>query len=65
MKATLLQDYICAPDGHTVLKFKAGMTLESPIAEMAIADGAAIEIQSMPDLETKIEATTKKGRYRK
>ena len=41
------------------------MTLESPIAEMAIADGAAIEIQSMPDLETKIEATTKKGRYRK
>jgi hypothetical protein len=65
MKATLLQDYICAPDGHTVLKFKAGMTLESPIAEMAIADGAAIEIQSMPDLETKIEPTTKKGRYRK
>ena len=65
MKATLLQDYICAPEGHTVLKFKAGMTLESPIAEMAIADGAAIEIQSMPDLETKIESTTKKGRYRK
>jgi hypothetical protein len=65
MKATLLQDYICAPEGHTVLKFKAGMTLESPIAEMAIADGAAIEIQSMPDLETKIEPTTKKGRYRK
>jgi hypothetical protein len=65
MKATLLQDYICAPEGHTVLKFKAGMTLESPIAEMAIADGAAIEIQSMPDLETKIETTTKKGRYRK
>ena len=65
MKATLLQDYICAPEGHTVLKFKAGMTLESPIAEMAIADGAAIEIQSMPDLETKIESTTKKVRYRK
>ena len=65
MKATLLQDYICAPEGHTVLKFKAGTTLESPIAEMAIADGAAIEIQSMPDLEIKIESTTKKGRYRK
>ena len=65
MKSTLIHDYACAPEGHTVLKFKAGTTLESPIAEMAIADGVAIEIQSIPDLETKIEATIKKGRYRK
>lgn len=65
MKATLLQDYACAPEGHTVLKFKAGTILESPIAEIAIADGAAIEIQSIADLETKIEAATKKGRSRK
>lgn len=62
MKATLLQDYACAPEGHTVLKFKAGTVLESPIAELAIADGAAIEIQSMPNLETKVEAPKKKPR---
>lgn len=62
MKATLLHDYACAPEGHTILKFKAGTTLESPIAEMAIADGVAIEIQSIPDLETKIETPKKRAK---
>jgi hypothetical protein len=62
MKATLLHDYACAPEGHTILKLKAGTTIESPIAEMAIADGVAIEIQSIPDLETKIETPKKKVR---
>ena len=62
MKATLLHDYACAPEGHTILKFKAGTTIESPIAEMAIADGVAIEIQSIPDLETKIETPKKRAK---
>jgi hypothetical protein len=62
MKAILLHDYACALEGHTILKFKAGTTIESPIAEMAIADGVAIEIQSISDLETKIETPKKKAR---
>lgn len=72
MKATLITDYMCAPEGHTVFKFKAGTIVESPIAEMAIADGAAIvePTYSQADpLERKItlpaETKRKRGRPRK
>ncbi len=62
MKATLTRDYMFAPEGHTVLKFKVGSIVDGNLAVVAVADGAAIEIQSIPDLETKIETSKKKAR---
>lgn len=62
MKATLIKDYMFAPEGHTVLKFKTGTIVDDPIAGLAVADGAAIEIQSIPELEVKIDAPKKKAR---
>lgn len=55
MKATLLRAYACAPEGHTVIKFMAGETVEGIVAQMALSDGAAVEAQALPVLETKIE----------
>jgi hypothetical protein len=51
-----------APEGHTVLKFKIGSIVDGNLAVVAVADGASIEIQSIPDLETKIETPKKKAR---
>lgn len=53
MKAILTRAYSCAPEGHTVLKFETGVILHGRAAEMALADGAAIEIQAIEqsDLE--------------
>ncbi len=68
MKAILTRSYACAPEGHTVLKFEAGSVLEGRAAELALADGAAVEANAMPVLETKIEPPTetkKRGRPRK
>lgn len=68
MKAKLTRNYACAPDGHTVLKFEAGAILEGRAAEIALADGVAIEVNAFPVLETKIEQppeTKKRGRPRK
>lgn len=56
MKAILTRAYACAPEGHTVLKFEAGQTIEGTAASMALADGAAIEVQDMDPIETKVEA---------
>lgn len=56
MKAKIIRSYACAPEGHTVLKFDAGTEVEGEIARMALADGAAAEINEAPALETKIEA---------
>lgn len=55
MKATLIRNYVCAPEGHTVFRFDAGMTIEGDLAKMALADGAAIEIASIMSFEKKIE----------
>lgn len=57
-KALLTRDYACAPDGHTVLKFQTGESVEGNVAQMALADGAAIEVQSFiaNDLEKKDNA---------
>lgn len=55
MKVTLIRNYVCAPEGHTVLKFEAGMIVDGNIASMALMDGAAVEVQSMASFETKIE----------
>lgn len=41
MKVTLLEDYRCAPEGHTTYSFQAGDEVEGVVAEMAIVDGAA------------------------
>ena len=62
MKATLIRDYMFAPEGHTVVKFKTGSIVDGCLAEVAVADGAAIEIQSVADLETKTETQKKKSR---
>lgn len=68
MKALLTRSYACAPEGHTVLRWAAGTVLEGRAAEMALSEGAAVEVSAMPDLETKIEQppeTKKRGRPRK
>lgn len=68
MRVILSRAYACAPEGHTVLKFKAGTVLEGRAAELALSDGAAVEAGAMPDLETKIEQpaeTKRRGRPRK
>lgn len=57
MKTVLHQDWSCAPDGHTVLRFKAGDTLTGRAAELALADGVGFnpveETKPAPKLETK------------
>lgn len=55
MKAILTRAYACAPEGHTVFKFEAGAMVEGRVADLALSDGAAIEVQAMAPLETKIE----------
>lgn len=70
MRVILTRPYACAPDGHTVIRFETGEVLVGRVAEMAIADGAAIETQEMaealetkgPDLEPLKPATKRKPR---
>ena len=60
----LHRDFSCAPEGHTVLYFKAGDEIDGRAAELAMADDAAFvpetenfnpveETQIMPKLERK------------
>ena len=68
MKAKLTQNFSIAPEGHTVVHFKAGDEVSGAIAERAVAEGIAIEIGSIAPLETKVEEPTetkKKPRKRK
>lgn len=60
MQIILHQDYACAPDGHTTLRFVAGDVLTGRAAELALTDGAGFD----PALENKIEPKlqTKRGR---
>lgn len=37
----LKRDYTCAPEGHTVVLFKAGTEVDGQVAQWALADGAA------------------------
>lgn len=53
-KCKLTRAYSCAPEGHTVIRFEIGAMLTGRAAEMALADGAGIEIGEAPALETKI-----------
>lgn len=55
MKVVLTRAYSCAPEGHTTVKFEKGDTLEGRAAELALADGAAIEAPQIEPLETKID----------
>lgn len=41
MQVTLTRDYSCAPEGHTIVQYKAGDVLEGRAAILAISDGAA------------------------
>lgn len=61
MKAKITVDeYRCAPDGHTVVAFARGAIVTGEVARMALADRAA---QRM--LETKVEGPTETKRGRK
>jgi hypothetical protein len=61
MKTVVLhKDFACAPDGHTVFRFRAGDILTGNAAELALADDAGHEPQS---LEVKVIVTPEtKGR---
>jgi hypothetical protein len=69
MKAeiTAPQGFRIAPEGHTVLTFKHGETVEGRIAEEAIAAGAARKVDEIAaSLEYKEEPPRpKRGRPRK
>ena len=56
-EAILHTDFACAPEGHTVLRFKAGDLLTGKAAAMALEDGAGFnpveETKVTPKLETK------------
>ena len=54
-KITNPHGYKCAPEGHTTVHFDVGSIVEGHIAEMAIADGAAMAFQDMK-IETKVVA---------
>lgn len=54
-KITSPHGYKCAPEGHTTVHFDVGSIVEGHIAEMAIADGAAMAFQDMK-IETKVVA---------
>ena len=43
MQAKLIHDYRCAPTGAITETFRAGDIVSGKVAELALADGAAIE----------------------
>lgn len=55
MRAKIIrpEGYRCAPSGAVVETFQFGAEVTGVVAEWAIADGAAFEIQAAPPLETK------------
>jgi hypothetical protein len=67
MKARILRAWACAPEGHTVVRFDANAIVTGRIAELALADGVAIEHRAIEPLEIKAEAEAprRRGRPRK
>lgn len=55
MKARIIRSWACAPEGHTIIRYDAGETVEGKVAELALADNAAVEVNAMPAFEIKIE----------
>ena len=55
MKARIIRSWACAPEGHTIIRYDAGENVEGKVAELALADGAAVEVNVMSALENKIE----------
>ena len=43
-QVTLSKDYQCAPEGHTVISFKAGDVLTGKAAELAALDNAVVTV---------------------
>lgn len=64
MKARLTRAWACAPEGHTVVRFDANSIVDGRIAELALADGVAIEHREMAPLEVKAEAEAPRRRGR-
>ena len=55
MKARIIRSWACAPEGHTIIRYDAGEIVEGKVAELALTDGAAVEVNVMSALENKIE----------
>lgn len=53
MQVRLTREYRCAPEGHTVQAFPAGLIVSGQVAEWALADGAG-ERADGPVAETKV-----------
>ena len=70
-KITKQGGYLCAPLGHTVMHFHEGQIVSGIVAELALADCAAVAINMMraADLERKVEPPVEikrpRGRPRK
>lgn len=54
MKAVITRDFSIAPEGHTVYHYKTGDKVSGKVAEVAVANQAALEIADIETLETKI-----------
>ena len=65
-KITQQGGYLCAPLGHTVMHFHEGQIVSGIVAELALADGAAVAINMMraADLEIKVEPPVETKRPR-
>lgn len=63
----LAKDFPCAPEGHTVIVFKAGDVVTGRVAEWALAAGyVEIEAPEPKPLETQAMAVARpRGRPRK
>ena len=59
-KITQQGGYLCAPLGHTVMHFHEGQIVSGIVAELALADGAAVAVNMMraADLERNRFTTT-------
>jgi hypothetical protein len=57
MQVILHTDFVCAPEGHTTLRFKAGDVVTGKVAELALAADAGFnpveETKPAAPLETK------------
>lgn len=65
-KITKIDGYMCAPEGHTVQTFALGRIVSGPVAEMAVADGAAEALtEGAQGRETKVERVPEVKRRRR
>ena len=61
MQVVLHQDWACAPEGHTTIRYKAGDVLQGKAAQLALDAGVGFT----PVEENKIEPQLENKRGRK